>query len=181
VVDAAGAWADRVAELASVAPLGLQPRRRTVITFAGPEGVDVSPWPFVKTPGSGFYFEPAGTGRLLASPMDAAPCDPCDAQPEEEDVALAAWRIEEATTLPIRRIASSWAGLRTFTPDERPVAGFDPDAPGFFWLAGQGGFGLQTSPAMALAVEALASETDWPDELRAVGATPEALSPARLR
>lgn len=181
VVNAAGAWVDDVAALAGVAAIGIQPMRRTVITFDVPEGLDVSAWPFTKTVGPGFYIEPEGRGRLLACPMDEHPSAPCDAQPEEEDVALAAWRVEQATTLEIRRIASKWAGLRSFAPDRRPVAGFDPDAPGFLWLAGQGGFGLQTSPAMALAAEALACRHDWPEELRAVGAQPEMLSPARLR
>lgn len=181
VVNAAGAWADHVAERAGIAPLGLRPLRRTVITFDGPDGVDVSPWPFVKTVGTGLYFEPEGRGRLLASPMDETPCEACDAQPEEEDVALAAWKMEQATTLTIRHIASRWAGLRTFAPDGRPVAGFDPAAPGFFWLAGQGGFGLQTSPAMALAVEALATGGEWPEELRALGIAARELSPERLR
>ena len=113
--------------------------------------------------------------------MDEHPSDPCDAQPEEEDVALTAWRVEQATTLEIRRIASKWAGLRSFAPDREPVVGFDPDTPDFFWLAGQGGFGLQTSPAMALAADALACEKVWPEELRAVAIAPQLLSPARLR
>lgn len=181
VVNAAGAWADRVASLAGVIPLGIRPLRRTVITFDGPEGVDVSRWPFVKTVGTGLYFEPEGKGRLLASPMDETPCAACDAQSEEEDVALAAWRFEQATTLDIRHIASRWAGLRSFAPDCRPVAGFDPVAPGFFWLAGQGGFGLQTSPAMALAAEALATGGGWPEELREFGVEAEELSPRRFR
>lgn len=180
VVNAAGAWADVVATMAGVCPIGLQPRRRTVITFAGPQGVDVSPWPFTKTVGTGLYFEPEGTGRLLASPMDATPVEPCDVQPEEEDIALAAWKMEEATTLPVRRIEARWAGLRSFAPDERPVAGFDPHAPGFFWLAGQGGFGLQTSPAMALAAEALVTRGEWPEELSAFGIESGALSPTRF-
>lgn len=179
VVNAAGAWADRIAVLAGVKPIALQPYRRTVITFAAPGGLDVSEWPFTKTFGD-VYFEPEGRGRLLTSPMDATPCDPCDAQPEEEDVALAAWRIEQLTTLEVRRIESKWAGLRSFAPDNRPVAGFDPAAPGFFWLAGQGGFGLQTSPAMAMAVEALVTQGEWPEELRAVGIFGEELSPARF-
>jgi D-arginine dehydrogenase len=113
--------------------------------------------------------------------MDEHPSDPCDAQPEEEDIALTAWRVEEATTLEIRRIASKWAGLRSFAPDRKPVVGFDPITSGFFWLAGQGGFGLQTSPAMAMAAEALACGLEWPEELQAVEIKPEALSPARLR
>ena len=180
VVNAAGAWADRVAGLAGVAPLGLRPLRRTVIVFRGPEDVDVRGWPFVKTVVNGFYMEPEGTGRLLASPMDETEMEPGDAQPEELDIATAAWRVEQATTLGIRRIEHSWAGLRTFAPGDRLVAGFDAQAQGFFWLAGQGGFGLQTSPAMALAVEALATGGEWPEELEAVGVTAGALSPGRF-
>ncbi len=179
VVNAAGAWTDRIAEIADVALLGIRPLRRTVITFDVSQ--DVSRWPFTKTVGPGFYIEPEGRGRLLACPMDEHPSAPCDAQPEEEDVALAAWRVEEATTLAIPRLASKWAGLRTFAPDRLPVAGFDPAAPGFFWLAGQGGFGLQTSPAMALAAEALATGGAWPEELRAVGVTAAMLAVERLR
>lgn len=181
VVNASGAWVDRIAALASVAPIGIRPMRRTVITFDVPDTLDVSNWPFTKTVGPGFYIEPEGRGRLLACPMDEHPSEPCDAQPEEEDVALTAWRVEQASTLEIRRIASKWAGLRSFAPDRQPISGFDPDAPGFFWLAGQGGFGLQTSPAMALAAEALACGLDWPEELRAVGVEAEQLSPVRLR
>lgn len=178
VVNAAGAWADQVALLAGVAPVGIRPLRRTVITFDAEQ--DVSCWPFTKTVGPGFYIEPEGRSRLLACPMDEHPSAPCDAQPEEEDVALAAWRVEQATTLAIPRLASKWAGLRSFTPDRLPIAGFDRDAPGFFWLAGQGGFGLQTSPAMALAAEALATQCAWPEEMRAVGVSAADLAPERL-
>lgn len=181
VVNAAGAGVDQVAALAGVTPIGITPLRRTVITFDAPEGLDVTDWPFTKTVGAGFYIEPEGRNRLLGCPMDEIAVEPGDAQPEEEDIALAAWRVEEGTTLEIRRIASKWAGLRSFAPDRRPVAGFDLAAPGFFWLAGQGGFGLQTSPALAMAAEALACGLPWPDELRAVGVEPEMLSPARLR
>lgn len=180
VVNAAGAWVDHVAALAGVEPIGICPLRRTVITFDVPDH-DVSAWPFTKTVGPGFYIEPEGRGRLLACPMDEHPSEACDAQPEEEDVALAAWRVEEATSLTIRRLASKWAGLRSFTPDRLPIAGFDPAAPGFFWLAGQGGFGLQTSPAMAMAAEALATGSAWPQELRAVGVSAPDLAPERLR
>lgn len=180
IVNAAGAWVDQVAIMAGARPIGIAPKRRSVITFAAPEGVDVSPWPFTKTLGGFLYFEPEGRGRLLASPMDETPSEPCDAQPEEEDVATAAWRMEQLTTIEVRRIESKWAGLRSFAPDGMPVAGFDPAAPGFFWLAGQGGFGLQTSPAMALAAEALVTGSDWPEELRAFEIAPRDLSPARL-
>ena len=179
VVNAAGAWADPLAVLGGLEPLGITPLRRTVITFDTEHAV--RDWPFTKTVGPGFYLEPEGDGRLLASPMDEGASAPCDAQPEEEDIALAAWNVEQATTLEIRRLASKWAGLRNFAPDRLPVAGFEPNAPGFFWLAGQGGFGLQTSPAMALGVEALVTDGPWPEELRSVGVTPAMLAVERLR
>ena len=147
VVNAAGAWVDEIAGLAQVKPIGIRPLRRTVITFDVP--INVSTWPFTKTVGPGFYIEPEGAGRLLACPMDEGISAPCDAQPEEEDVARAAWEIEQATTPTIPRLASKWAGLRSFASDRRPVYGDDPDVAGFAWFAGQGGFGIQPSPAAA--------------------------------
>lgn len=180
VVNAAGAWANGIAAMAGVTPIGIEPRRRTVISFDGPTDTDVSAWPFTKTIGEGFYFLPEGTRRLLASPMDETACEPCDAQPEEIDIATVAWRIEQATRMQVPRIAHSWAGLRSFAPDELPVAGYAPDAPGFFWLAGQGGFGLQTSPAMAMAAEALLLGLDWPEALAAADIEADALDPKRF-
>lgn len=175
LVDAAGSWADAVAEMAGVAPIALEPKRRTIITFDAPEGSDLSGWPFAKTVGDELYFAPE-SGRLFASPMDEVPTDPCDAQPDDYEVALAAHRVEERTTMKVRRIEHKWAGLRTFAPDRKPVAGFAPDADGFFWLAGQGGFGLQTSPMMAAAAASLVIGTPWP-----LGAVPaEELSPRRF-
>ena len=161
LVNAAGAWADRVAELAGVRPLGLEPKRRTIITFDAPPGTNLDAVPFTKTVGDELYFAPE-SGRLFASPMDEVPSDPCDAQPDEYEVALAAARMEERTTVEVRRIHSKWAGLRTFTPDRRPAVGFAPDDEKFFWLAGQGGAGLQTSPAIAKLVESLVAGTPWP-------------------
>lgn len=161
LVDAAGAWADAVAAFAGVGPLGLRPLRRTIITFDAPEGTEVGRLPFTKTVADELYFAPE-SGRLLASPMDEVPSDPCDAQPDEYEVALAAFRMEERTTVEVKRIHSRWAGLRTFAPDRHPVAGFDPRAQGFFWLAGQGGFGLQTSPAMAEIASSLILGSPWP-------------------
>ena len=179
VVNAAGAWADVVAGLAGVRPLGLRPLRRTIITVDPPEGADVRDWPFVKTAVDDFYILPE-SGRLIASPVDEVETDPCDAQPEDYDLALAAWKVEQYTTLPVARIAHRWAGLRTFTSDRVPTAGFAPDAPGFFWLAGQGGYGLQTAPAMAEAVEALATGSAWPDSLSALGVEADLIRPERL-
>jgi D-arginine dehydrogenase len=175
LVNAAGAWADSVSKGAGVKPLGLQPRRRTIITFDAPSGTELETLPFAKTVGDELYFAPE-SGRLFASPMDEVASDPCDAQPDDYEVALAAWRVEERTIVKVERIHSKWAGLRTFAPDGRPVAGFAPDADGFFWLAGQGGFGLQTSPAMAAAAASLIAGTSWP----LAKVSPEALSPARF-
>jgi D-arginine dehydrogenase len=161
LVNAAGAWADRVAEMAGVSPIGLQPKSRTIITFDAPGGVDPSSWPFAKTVLDELYFAPE-SGRLFASPMDEVPSEPTDAQPDDYEVALAAHRMEERTTVTVGRIHSRWAGLRSFAPDRHPVAGFAPGAEGFFWLAGQGGFGLQTSPMMAQATKSLILGSPWP-------------------
>lgn len=175
LVNAAGSWADAIATLAGVQRIGLTPLRRTIVTFDAPEGTDLSGWPFAKTVGDELYFAPE-SGRIFASPMDEVPTEPCDAQPGEYEVALAAHRVEERTTLTVGRIHSRWAGLRTFAPGRHPVAGFDPRADGFFWLAGQGGYGLQTSPVMARVVESLISGSPWPTT--AVAAAD--LSPARF-
>jgi D-arginine dehydrogenase len=175
LVNAAGAWADSIATLAGVSPVGLQPMRRTIIVFDGPADVDVSRLPFTKTVPDEVYFGPEA-GRIFASPMDEIPTDPCDAQPEEYEMALAAHRVEERTTMTVRRIEHRWAGLRTFAPDRLPVVGFAPDVEGFFWLAGQGGAGLQTSPAIARIVASLIAGIRW-----SVGdVTPAEISPTRF-
>lgn len=161
MVNAAGSWADEIARLANVVGMGLEPKRRTIITFDAPPGTQLNGLPFAKTVGDELYFAPE-SGRLFASPMDEVPSDPCDAQPDEYEVALAAFRMEERTTLNVARIHSRWAGLRTFTTDRHPVAGYAPDAEGFFWLAGQGGFGLQTSFAMGAIVASLITGESWP-------------------
>jgi D-arginine dehydrogenase len=179
LINAAGAWADRTAELAGVRPLGLSAKRRTIIVVDPPAGQDVGAWPFIKTAVDEFYMLPEA-GQIMASPVDEVPDDPCDAQPEEYDLALAAWRLEEYTTLSVSRIAHRWAGLRTFTADRVPTAGFAPDAPGFFWLAGQGGYGLQTAPAMAAIVESLMVGGPWPAELTGLGVSPEHIRPERF-
>ncbi len=179
LVNAAGAWADRIAALARVAPLGLAPKRRTVIVVDPPADSDIAGWPFVHSAAGDFYMLPEA-GRLLVSPADEVADDPCDAGPDDYDIALAADRLEHYTSLPVRRIAHRWAGLRTFTADRVPTAGFAPDAPGFFWLAGQGGYGFQTAPAMAEAAVSLAIGAPWPDALAEVGVTPETIRPERL-
>lgn len=179
LINAAGAWADRIAQMAGVLPLGLTPLRRTIVAFDPPAEVEVRDWPFVKTAVDYMYMLP-DAGRLLASPVDENPDDPCDAQPDELNMAIAAHRVTEFTTLEVRRITHKWAGLRTFAADRVPVAGFAPDAPGFFWLAGQGGYGLQTAPAMAEIAEALVRGAEWPAGVRAAGVMPEHITPERL-
>ena len=180
VLNAAGAWADVIAAMAGVAPIGLQPMRRTALLVDPPEGVDIDRWPMVIDIDEQFYFKP-DAGQLLLSPADETPLQPCDVQPDEWDVALAVDRIETATTLQVRRIKHRWAGLRSFVPDRVPVAGYDIDAPGFFWLAGQGGYGIQTVFGLARAAAALVLEQPIPESLISSGVAVEDLSPARLR
>jgi len=180
LVNAAGAWADAIAQLSGVTPIGLEPRRRTVISFAAPEGEDVSRWPFTKTVGEGFYLLPEGRRQLLASSMDQTTSEPCDAAAEELDKAIAADRVEQATTLPIRRISHSWAGLRSFAPDELPVIGHAAEAPGFVWCAGQGGAGFQTAPALSRIAAAAALGLALPEDAGAAGLGFATFSPARL-
>ncbi|RPH97827.1 MAG: FAD-binding oxidoreductase [Lysobacterales bacterium] len=148
VVNAAGAWADRVARLAGLEGLGIRPFRRTALTVAAPAGVDIREWPNMIDADEDFYFKPEA-GHILISPADETPCEPCDAQPEDFDVALGVDRFERATGMEIRRVEQRWAGLRTFAPDRLFVSGFDPRSRGFFWLAGQGGYGIQSAPALA--------------------------------
>lgn len=179
VVNAAGAWADHIAGLAGVAPLGLRPLRRTMISIDAPAQYNVRGWPFTKTVVDDFYMLPE-SGKLLACPVDEVPSEPTDAQPEEYDIALAAAKVEHYTTIPVRRIAHKWAGLRTFTSDRVPVAGFAPDAEGFFWLAGQGGYGLQTAPAMSEIVEAMVAGVAWPERLLEMGVNAAEIGPGRL-
>jgi D-arginine dehydrogenase len=180
LIDAAGAWADSLAALAGVSPIGLEPKRRTIIVVDPPAGTDISGWPFAHSAAGDFYMLPEA-GQLLASPMDEVEDGPCDAAPEEYDVALAADRLEHYTTVPVTRIAHRWAGLRSFVVDRVPTAGFDPEAPGFFWLVGQGGYGLQTAPAMAAIVETLVAGAPWPQGLAELGVTADLIRPERLR
>jgi len=180
IVNAAGAWADVIAKMAGVAPIGLEPRRRSAFTFAPPEGVDAASWPALIGAAEDWYFKP-DAGMLLGSPANADPVEPQDVQAEEMDIALAIDRIEELTTLTIRRPARIWAGLRSFVTDGSHVGGFDAHSPGFFWLAGQGGYGIQTSAAMGEACAALTRGRPIPQHLADFGITADALSPSRIR
>ena len=180
LVNAAGAWADEVAALAGASPLGIQPKRRTVVLLDPPAEHDIRDWPLTIDAEETFYFKP-DAGRILLTPADETPSAPCDAQPEEMDIALAVDRFETMTTMKVRRVVHKWAGLRSFAPDRTPVVGFDPDVQGFFWLAGQGGYGMQTSSGMARAAAALVRGEDLPADIRREGVSLAALSPQRLR
>lgn len=179
VVNAAGPWGDEVAALAGVAPVGLRPLRRTLFTIAAPEGIDVGALPLTADIGETFYFKPEGR-QLLCSPADETPSAPCDAKVDELDVARALDRIREATVLDARHVRASWAGLRTFTTDRAPVAGYDPDAEGFFWLVGQGGYGIQTAPALATITAAVVRGRALPDGIADRGLEPAHLHRDRL-
>ena len=179
VVNAAGAWCDVVARLAGVAPIGLVPKRRAAFVFAPPPGVSVASWPAFIGVDESWYVKP-DAGMLLGSPANADPVEPHDVQPEELDIALAIDRIESMTTLKIVRPARTWAGLRSFVADGDLVGGFDVDAPGFFWLAAQGGYGIQTSAAMGEACAALAAGEALPAAIASFGLDAAMLSPARL-
>ncbi|WP_322998107.1 FAD-dependent oxidoreductase [Castellaniella sp.] len=179
VVNAAGAWADPVAALCGAQTLGIEPRRRSAFTFPAPEGVDVSLWPAVIGVDESFYFKP-DAGQLLGSPANADPVAPHDVVPEELDIALGIHRIESLTSLRIRRPAHVWAGLRSFAPDGDFVIGWDPSCQGLFWLAGQGGYGIQTSAGASAAACALLLGQTLPDFLLRQGVEAERLSPRRF-
>jgi len=180
VVNAAGAWADEIAKEAGLGALGLQPHRRTALLVDPPDNMDIDSWPLTIDFDEQFYFKPTA-GLLMLSPADETESEPCDAQPEDWDVAVAVDRVEAATTLSVKRIRRKWAGLRTFAPDRVPVAGYDPDAPGFFWLAGQGGYGIQTCPALSLAAATLIHRRPLPPSLTAAGVNARDLAPERFR
>ncbi len=182
VVDTAGAWADRLAALAGLPPLGLQPKRRAAFTFAPPPGLETARWPCVcgVDEDEGWYFKP-DAGVLLGSPANADPVAPHDVRPEELDIALGIARIEAVTTLMIRRPSHTWAGLRSFVPDGDLVAGFDPLAEGFFWCAAQGGYGIQTAPAMGALCASWIRGEPTPAPIAAQGVDAAYLHVRRLR
>jgi D-arginine dehydrogenase len=175
LVDAAGAWADPVAAACSVPPLGIRPYRRTLAQLRVDPPVPAE-LPLVIDALGRFYFKPEAGGRLWLSPHDETECEPGDCAAEEIDVALAIDRLERVVDWRIERVERSWAGLRSFAPDRLPVYGFDPAAEGFFWFAGQGGFGIQTAPAAALLGAALL--LGRPVE---PGLDPACYAPGRLR
>lgn len=180
VVNAAGAWADELAAVFGARPIGLVPHRRSAFTFKGPEGVDASHWPAVVGVDESYYFKP-DAGQLLGSPANADATVPHDVVPEELDIAMGIHQIESVSTLTIRRPASTWAGLRSFVPDGEMVIGHDDACPGFFWLAAQGGYGIQSAAGASALADALLRQAALPEELLRQGLDARALSPARLR
>ncbi|QDZ03183.1 FAD-binding oxidoreductase [Nitratireductor mangrovi] len=179
IVNAAGAWADEIGAMAGATPIGLVPKRRTAVIVSVPEGYDAADYPIVVDIEEEFYLKP-DSGRLLISPADETPSPPCDAQPDELDVAICVDRIEKAFDLSVRHIENKWAGLRSFVADKVPVAGYDGDVPGFFWLAGQGGYGIQSAPALARTAAALVMGRPVPGDVLDQRLDPASLSPARL-
>ncbi len=178
VVNAAGAWGEEIGRLAGARPIGLQPLRRTIVTFDPPQGADIQSWPCLIDADEDFYLKPEGA-QLLASPCDETPSEPCDAQPEDLDVAVAVDRVERATTLSVEHVRRRWAGLRSFVADRAPVIGLDAERPGFFWLVGQGGFGIMTSASAAAALAGLVIEGALPASLCEAGLVEMDLSSER--
>ncbi|MBO6824764.1 MAG: FAD-binding oxidoreductase [Sneathiella sp.] len=175
IVNAAGAWADELAKLANLPAAGLTPKRRTALLVSPPNEMDIEQLPMTVDVEEQFYLKP-DAGKLLLSPADETPSAPCDAQPEELDVAICVDRIEKAFDLQVRRIDHKWAGLRSFFPDKCPIAGFDPSAEGFFWLAGQGGYGIQSAPALAKVAASLVLGRSIPSDIENEGVDANALS-----
>lgn len=178
IVNAAGAWSDVVAKLAKIKPIGLEAKKRTVL-FVGMDGQDISNWPYVGDISETFYFKP-DAGRLFVSPCDEIPITPCDAKPNELDVAVAVNTLEIATNLVVNDIESSMAGLRSFVADRTPVVGEEKEAENFFWLVGQGGYGFQTAPALARCCKAAVTRSDFPQDLIKLGVDKDGLSPDRV-
>jgi D-arginine dehydrogenase len=180
LVNAAGAWADEFASLCGASLVGLQPMRRTAVLVDPPSGADVRQWPAVIDADEQFYFKP-DAGKLLLSPADETAVQPCDVQPDDLDVAIGVDRVERALDLDVRRIHHSWAGLRTFARDRVPVVGFDSGVPGFFWCAGQGGYGIQSAPALARTAAALMRGETLPHDALTEGLVVNNLSPHRFQ
>jgi D-arginine dehydrogenase len=180
LINAAGAWCDQIAALAEVRAIGVVPKRRSAFLFKPDVAHPIRDWPLCGAVDESWYMKP-DAGMLLGSPANADPTEPHDVQPEELDVAIGIQIIEAATTLQITRPTRTWAGLRSFVSDGDLVGGYDSDAPGFFWLTGQGGYGIQTSPAMGEACAAIVVRRPISERLVAQGITREELSPERLR
>ena len=180
IINAAGAWSDEIATMAGLKPLGLVPKRRTVVIFDPPAEFDIRDWPYTSDIDQQFYYRP-DSGRIFATPSDSTPSPPCDARPEELDIAITVDRIERASTLKVERIRNKWAGLRSFFSDDAPVIGPDPGEEAFIWLAGQGGDGIKLSSSMARVAAAFATGRPLPRDIEELGLKPDDLLPTRLR
>jgi len=178
VVNAAGGWVQDVATLAGLSYRNVVPFRRTAVTFDPPAGASIGKWPMTFDVAETFYFKPEA-GRIMVSPVDMAPSEPCDAQADELEVAIAIDRIHTFTTMEVRAVAHKWGGLRTFAPDHEPVIGADPEVPGFIWLAGQGGNGVMGGAAAARLAASLALGAGIPADIAGLGITRENVSPGR--
>jgi D-arginine dehydrogenase len=179
VVNAAGAWAGEIGRIAGAADIGLEPLRRTAILVAPPDGMDVRSWALLLDVDETFYLKP-DAGLLLVSPADETPTVPCDAQPEELDIAIAVERVEQATTLQIKHVRHKWAGLRSFVRDRTPVVGYDPSQAGFFWMAALGGYGIQTAPSLSSLASSLVLDRPISEPIDVFEIDLAALSPKRF-
>jgi D-arginine dehydrogenase len=179
IVDAAGAWGDIVAEMAGRKPVGLQPKRRSMAVVPGPEGVDIMQWPMVGDVGETWYCKPQ-SGKLLISPADATPVDPHDAYADDMALAEGIERFSHAVDYEVTRVERTWGGLRSFAPDGNPVVGYDGREDGFFWLIGQGGFGIQSAPALSRLAAALVRGESPPSVIIDEGLVLAEISPKRF-
>jgi len=179
IVNAAGAWGDHIAELAGVKTIGLQPKRRSIAVVPPADGIDVMSWPLVGDVGETWYAKPQ-SGKLLVSPADATPVDPHDAYADDMTLAEGIDRFQQAVDMEVTRVDHTWGGLRSFAPDGCPVIGFDTQATGFFWLIGQGGYGIQTSPALSRLAAAMAQGKAVPDDIVAEGLNLVHIAPNRF-
>lgn len=176
LINAAGAWADSVAQMAGIGPVGLTPYRRSAAILPPPDGMDITAWPLIASASEQWYAKPEA-GMLMVSPAEEDPVEPHDAWADDMVLAEGLFRFEQAVTMEVTRVVRNWAGLRTFAPDRTPVVGFDPSDDGFFWLAGQGGYGIQTAPALSQ----LASDLCCGRTPSLAEETVSALSPRRFR
>lgn len=178
VVNAAGGWVQQIAKLAGLSYRNVVPFRRTAVVFDAPAGSAVHSWPMTFDVAETFYFKPEA-GRVMVSPVDMAPSEPCDAQADEFEVAVAIDRIHRFTTMEVKAVVHKWGGLRTFAPDHEPVIGRDPEQPSFVWLAGQGGNGVMGGAASARLAASFALNEAIPSDIAALGVTAENVSPGR--
>ncbi len=179
LVNAAGAWGDVIANMAGVRPVGLVPKRRSIGIVPLPNGTDVSNWPMVSDTGETWYCKQQ-SGKMMVSSADATPVDPHDAYADDMAIAEGIDRMMQATTIEVERIDHSWGGLRSFVKDKEPVVGFDPHTEGFFWLIGQGGYGIMTSPALSDAAAHLVLGQPMPTDILDHGLDPKSIAPERL-